>query len=277
MNYSFSTNAAPSVSIDAGAVTARSFSDKLLRSLEYLGFKARSHNAAAACDTVSRVLAEQQKYTLYREMFAEDWNRSKASLYRAGSYARYSERVNELFELVNKRCFPLLEYWNDDPEQEFEQFAITPLNFDLCCEEIDFDGLRISYVAGLLFYFWDDEIWEFFEEKYGLSTGDLPEIAQSPHPNVWNKKQGRKTDAYSKLLRLVDHSTGNPWLDITHCQYPEFFEWNRKTIEWLTESYRTAGKEFKNLEKLDKRIEQNPLQFLSELISFWNYGCLDPA
>lgn len=254
-----------------------SFCDKLLRSLEYLRFKVRSHNAADACDTVSRVLAEQQKYALYREMFPEEWTRSRSSLYQAGTYTRYSERVNELFELVNEKCFPLLEYWHDDPQQEFEQFAIMPLNFDLCCEEIDFDCLRISYVAGLLFYFRDDEIWDFFERKLGLLSKDLPDIARSPHPNIWNEKQNRKARAYSKLLRLVDHSTGNPWLDITHCQYPDFFEWNRKTIEWLTESYRAAGDEFKNLEELDERMEQDPQRFLSELILFWNNGRMAPS
>ena len=88
-------------------LSGRSFGDGLLRSLEYLGFKARSHNVAAACDTVSRVLSEQQKYALYKEMFPEEWKRSSASLYRAGTYTRYSERVNEFFELVNKKCFPL--------------------------------------------------------------------------------------------------------------------------------------------------------------------------
>lgn len=254
----------------------RSFGDRLLRSLEYLGFKARSHNAAAACDTVSRVLSEQQKYVLYKDMFPEEWKRSTSSMYRAGSYTRYSERVNELFELINKKCFPLLEYWYDDPEQEFEQFAIMPLNFDLCCEEIDFESLKISYVAGLIFYFRDDEILEFFEEKFGLLPKDLPEIATSPQPNVWSEKQSPKTRAYSDLLRLVDHSTGNPWLDITHCQYNELFEWDAKTIESLTESYRAAENQFKNLETLDERLEQNPQQFLTELILFWNTGSMAP-
>ena len=257
--------------------SGRSFGDALLRSLEYLGFKARSHNAAAACDTVSRVLSEQEKYALYKEMFPEEWKRSSASLYRAGNYTRYSERVNELFELVNKKCFPLLEYWYDDPEQGFEQFAIMPLNFDLCCEEIDFESMRVSYVAGLLFYFRDDEVLGFLEEKFGVLTKDLPEIARSPNPNVWNKKQTtRKTRAYSKLLKLVDHSTGNPWLDITHCQYPELFEWDRETIELLTNTYRAAGNEFRNLEVLDERLERDPQRFLSELIEFWNTGSVAP-
>ena len=266
-----------SVSIRGSILTTGSFGDRLLRSLEYLGFKARSHNAAAACDTISRILAEQQKYELYKDMFPDEWIRSKASLYRAGNYKLYSERVNELFELVNEKCFPLLDYWNDDPELEFEQFAIMPLNFDLCCEDIDFDSLRVSYVAGLLFYFRDDEVWDFFSEKYGLSARDFPEVARSPHANVWRKKQSTPTKPYSELLKLVDHSTGNPWLDLMHCQYSEMFDWNKETIQFLTQAHQDAAKAFTNLECLDERIDENPRQVLSELISFWNNGCLDPA
>lgn len=273
----YNAAAVRSTPISGKILTTRKFSDRLLRSLEYLGFKARSHNAAAACETVSRILAEQQKYALYKEMFPEEWKLSRASMYRAGTFTRYSERVNELFELVNKRCFPLLEYWHDDPEAEFERFAIPPLNFDLCCEEIDFDSLRISYVAGLLFYLRDDEVWDFFSEKYGMSAQDFPELARSPHPNVWRKKQNAKSRQYSGLLRLVDHSTGNPWLDTTHCQYQDMFEWNKETINWLTKAYQEAGKAFKDLEKLDECIDENPRQVLSELILFWNNGCLGPA
>ncbi len=249
------------------------FGDRLAQSLVYLRFKARSHNAVFACETVSRMVSEQYKYRLYIEMFPEQWKQSRNSLYKAGHFKAYSERTNEFYQLVNDHCFPLLEYWHDDPDQEFDKFAIPPMNFDLCCEEVDFAGLRASYLAGLIFYFSeDDEIWTFFSEKHGVEKEDLPSIKASPHTNVWREKQSAKTKAYCDLIRLVDHSTGNPWLDVTHCQYPEFFEWNRETVDWLTDTYRSANESFRNLEELDKRIEANAKKFLSELISFWNTG-----
>ncbi|MBK6590034.1 MAG: hypothetical protein IPG22_17250 [Acidobacteria bacterium] len=88
-------------------------------------------------ETVSRVVSED-KYRLYIEMFPKAWKQSTKSLYRAGYFKAYSERTNEFFQLVNDKCFPLLEYWHDDPELELERFAIPPMNFDLCCEEVDF-------------------------------------------------------------------------------------------------------------------------------------------
>lgn len=252
------------------------FGDRLHRSLEYLRFKARSHNALVARETVSRLVSEQQKYHLYTDLFPNEWKRSTSSLYRAGHFKAYSERTNEFFQLVNDRCFPLLEYWHDDPDLEIDRFAIPPMNFDLCCEEVDFSGLRVSYLAGLMFYLVeDDEIWTFISEKYGLEKDSVPPIKASPHANVWLEKQNDKTKPYSDLIRLVDHSTGNPWLDVTHCQYPEFFEWNKETIDWLSETFETANQTFRNLEELDERIEQDAQKFLSELISFWNTGKID--
>jgi len=252
--------------------SAKPFGDKLLRSLEYLGFKARNHNAAVACDSISRIVLEQQKYALFREMFPNEWRKSRASFYRAGRYTKYSERANEVFDLVNEKCFPLLGLWHDDPEAEFERFAITPLNLDLCCEEIYYEELRISYAAGLLFYFREDELWEFFSDKLRVSASDFPEINNDPHPNVWKRQRNSDVLAYSELIRLVDHSTGNPWLDSSHCQYSDWYEWDKDTIDGLTEEYRAANKIFERLAELDDRIQSNPKKALTELITFWNEG-----
>ncbi len=253
------------------------FGDRLIRSIEYLRFKARSHNAVIACETVSRVVSEQHKYHLYMNMFPNEWKRSTTSLYKAGHFKAYSERTNEFFQLVNDKCFPLLEYWHDDPDLELDRFAIPPMNFDLCCEEVDFSGLRESYLAGLIFYFAeDDEIWTFFSEKYGIEKKTLPAIKASPHARVWQEEQDTKTKPYRDLIRLVDHSTGNPWLDVTHCQYPEFFEWNKEAIDWLTETYKSANESFRNLENLDEKIAEDAQKFLLELVSFWNTGKINP-
>ncbi len=252
------------------------FGDSLIHSLDYLRFKSRSNDARSACETVLRVVSEQNKYHLYKELFPEDWRRSTKSFYRAGSFKAYSERTNEFFHLVNDRCFPLLEYWHDDPELDLERFAIPPMNFDLCCEEVDFGHLRDSYLAGLMFYYLEeDEIWNYFSEKYGVDKESLPPIKTS-HPNIWKEKHGEKAKPFSDLVRLVNHSTGNPWLDITNCQYPEFFEWDKETVNWLTEAYDAANLYFKNLELLDKKIEEDAQTFLHELISFWNTGKAGP-
>lgn len=245
--------------------------EKLSRSIEYLTYKARSHDAIAAHDYVSAIVSEQQKYVLYKEMFPNEWSRSRTSLYRRGSYEKYSERVNELFHLINDKCFPLLEFAHDDPESEFEHFAIPALNVDLCCEEIYFENLRTSYAAGLIFYF-PDEAWDFLNERFKVSRSSFAEINSDPHPNVWNRKSG---SLLGELLRLIDHSTGNPWLDSNYCKTADWYSWDRETIEELAKEFKAANDVFERLGSLDELIEADPKKMLSALIDFWNNGKLD--
>lgn len=221
---------------------------------------------------------EQKKYKLYKELFPKEWKSSKTSLYRAGKYIHYSERLCEFFELVNEHCFPLLDYAYDDPDSDFEQFAIMPLNIDLCCEDVDFEYMRVSFVAGLIFYdIYTDDVWTFLLQRYGLTKRDLPEINRTSHPKVWRHKQSKETKPYSDLLKLIDHSTGNPWLDISHCDYCEFFEWNKETVEGLAKHYRQADGLFKTMEEVDMRLDTDPKKALTEMISYWNTGSISPA
>ncbi len=245
------------------------FGERLLKSIEYLSFKSRSHNAVAAHDYVSAIISEQEKYALYRELFPEEWSRSLASFYRRGHFVKYSERANELFRLVNEKCFPLLDYWYDDPDSELDNFAIGPLNIGLCCEEIYFENLYLSYAAGLIFYFPDDA-WDFLNYRFHLSASDFPAIKSSPHSNVWD----RDGSLFGHLLRLIDHSTGNPWLDSDCCQMADWYVFNRETIEELSKEYKDALAAFEKLKELDAMIEADPKKMLSALIDFWNNGKL---
>ena len=259
-----------SVRLGSAVSPALDFAERLSKSIGYLTFKVRSHNAIAAHDYVASTVSEQQKHVMYREMFPKEWERSRASLYRRGYYAKYSERVNELFDLVNEKCFPLLEFAYDDPENEFEQFAIPPFNVDLCCEEIYFDNLRVSYAVALIFYFPDDA-WDFINHRFKLSKNEFPAICSDPHPNVWNTVN---CSLLGELLRLVDHSTGNPWLDSNYCQTADWYSWDRETIEELTREYEAANAAFERLGILDEMIEADPKKMLSAFIDFWNNGRL---
>ena len=113
---------------------AEPFGERLHRSIDYLNFKCRCiSNAVEAYRTVEKIIAEQQKYQLFQKFFPDEWANSRTSLFKPGFYENYTERTNELFELVNKNMFPLLSCWNDDSETEFENFYIFSLNLDLCC------------------------------------------------------------------------------------------------------------------------------------------------
>ncbi len=248
------------------------FGERLYKSIAYLDFKSRSANAAAACETIENIIAGQQKYKLFQEVFPEEWESSRTSFYKTGSYTNYSERANELFELINERCFPLFSGWNDDPDAEFERFTIFSMNFDICCDEIYYEDSRVSYLAGLLFYFRDEELWEYFAEMHGVTSSDFPRIKSDPHSSIWTAEKTPENEIYLDLFRLVDHSTGNPWLDTTNCAGSDWFSLDRETINLLTEAYKEANKTFEQLPELDARIQVNPRETLLDLITLWNEG-----
>lgn len=248
------------------------FGEKLGRAIEYLKFRAQNFNAVAAYEWIEKFVAEQQKYRLYQKYFPHEWNDSRASLFKTGYYENYTERTNEFFELVNQHLFPLLSGWNEDPETEFDNFNIFSLNVDFCCEEIEYENLRVSYAMALLFFSGDEELWEFLTSNYHLSKDDFPPINTYAYDKIWKLEKEGRCGLYLNIFEVIDHSTGNPWLDTTNCHYTDDFSWDEKTVELLTKSYREAEKTLQETELLDELIEANPKEILAEMISLWNTG-----
>lgn len=251
------------------------FSEKLVQAIDYVEFKSKNGNAAEACWTIERIVSEGKKFRLFKKLFPVEWRRSKASFVKKGFYEHYSERACEFFALVNEHLFPLFLAWNEDPEAEFDPFMISSLNIDFCCADIDYEYVGIGYVCGLLIFSQYEEIWEFFKQKYNLRQKDLPAINTNFHEKLWHLDKTPEIAPYLNLFGVVDHSTGNPWLDLSNCcQYGETFEWDEKTIEFLAKSYKEALKILEQMEWLDKLIETDPKKHLFNLITLWNDGCL---
>ena len=112
---------------------------------------------------------------------------------------------------------------------------------DFCCEDIEYESLRVSYVAALLFFSGDEEIWEFFTNNYHINKEDFPEINRYSFDKIWSLEKTGRLGLYLTIWEIARHSTGNPWLDSTNCHYNEYFSWDEKTVELLTKSYTEAN------------------------------------
>ena len=252
--------------------SVKPFGEILHRAVEYLKFRARNFNALAATERLEKLVAEQQKYLLFRQIFPDQWQCSQTSLFKTGIYENYTERTNEFFELVNEHLFPLLSGWNEDPETDFEKFNIFSLNVDFCCDEPEYEYLQVSYLAALLLFSQADELWEYFEENYKLNRDGFPEIHRYSFDKIWNLEKTGRLGLYLNVFEVVDHSTGTPWLDNTNCQYYENYSWDEKTVQFLSQSYLEAQEMLQKTELLDALIEANPKEILGEMISLWNTG-----
>ncbi|HRH46626.1 MAG TPA: hypothetical protein PKY82_33590 [Pyrinomonadaceae bacterium] len=250
----------------------RPFDARLRHSIEYLQFRARSFNAVAASETVERFVAEQQKYLLFQTYFPDQWKLTRTSLFKPGFYENYSERTNEFFNLVNDHLFPLLEGWYEDPDSDLDSFNIFSLNVDLCCDELEYEYLQVSYVATLLIFSQDEEIWEYLAKNYRLKKKDFPAINQYAFDKIWDLEKTGRTGLYLNVFEVVDHSTGNPWIDIHNCQYSQNYWWSENTIEFLSRSFRESREMLEKTVLLDKLIEASPREILREMIMLWNTG-----
>ena len=255
----------------------KSYVERIYGAIDYLEFRVRNSNALEACRSIEKIIEEQRKYQLFQKYFPDEWSRSRTSLFKAGAYENYTERANEFFELVNERLFPLLHGWNQDPETDFDNFNIFSLNVDFCCDDIEYEFLRVSYVAALLIFNQDEEIWEFLETGYGINRANFPEINRYSFDKIWSLEKTGRIGLYLNIFEVVDHSTGNPWLDSTNCQYYETYSWDEKTVEILAESYKQAQKMLAETVLLDELIEADTAEILSEMISLWNTGKIPEA
>jgi hypothetical protein len=264
---------AKNFSIDFEKGAEEPFGKKLYQSLEYLDFKARAiTNAVEAYKTIEKIVSEQRNFKLFQKLFPNEWEKSKTSLFKKGYYRKYTEKTNELFELINKNMFPLLSGWNDDPETEFESLYIFSLNLDLCCEEIDYESLRVSYVATLLIFSRDEEAWEYFATKYKIEAEEFPEIHGRSNENIWKMEKTGRQGLFLDIFEIVDHSTGNPWLDTVNCRNDEWFDWNENTVKYLAQSFNKAKDLLDRTRLLDEIFEADPRRTLMEMITFWNDG-----
>lgn len=250
----------------------KSYVERIYGAIDYLEFKVRNSNALEACRSVEKVIREQWKYQLFQKYFPDQWSRSRTSLFKTGAYENYTERANEFFELVNEHLFPLLGGWYEEPDADFENFNIFSLNVDFCCDEPEYEYLQVSFVAALLFFSETEELWEFFTNNYHVKKDDFPEINCYSFDNIWNLKKTGRVGLYLNIFEVVDHSTGNPWIDTTNCQYYENYSWDEKTVQFLSRSYLEAQEMLKKTELLDELIEANPKEILGEMISLWNTG-----
>ena len=126
----------------------------------------------------------------------------------------------------------------------------------------------------LIFFFRDDEIWEFLAANYSITREDFPAVNNLPHDDLWRGERTGKTELYVNLFEIIGHSTQNPWLDTMNCRGGECFAWDEDTILFLTETYKESQRLLEQTVLLDEMIAANPKQVLLDLISLWNDGCL---
>lgn len=254
------------------------FRGRIEQTTAYLRWKASCHTLSDAMCYVASELERERLYALYRELFPKEWKKSAASFRRSEHNEFHTERELEFIELVSNRYFPLCT-WLDWSDFRFDHIPIETVNYDFCCDEIEWQEFRPSLQFAVQAFLWrdtdeTDEGWREMLASFNVPFQVLPAINRTTPPfHFLNaERENPKVRRFLHLIEFIFHDTGNPFVDTTYCQPVELYEWTVENLEKLKADYNAVSEYFSSMASIDEAIEQNARATFRELVSLWNTG-----
>lgn len=258
--------------------TGGNFRGRLEQTVAYLRWKTVCNTLHDAIGYVASELERERLYALYREIFPKEWKKSSASFRQSENNEFHTERELEFIELVSNRYFPL-STWLDWSDFRFDHIPIETVNYDFCCDEIEWQELRPCLQFAIIAFLWrdtddDDEGWREMLASFDVPFKALPEINRAALPfSVLNAgRENPKIRRFLHLIEFIFHDTGNPFIDTTYCQPVELYEWTIENLEKLKSDYNAVSGYFESMASIDEAIERSATATFKELISLWNTG-----
>jgi hypothetical protein len=265
----------------AGDENGGSFRGRLNKTVSYLRWKAACNTLSDAICYVASEVERERLYALYRKVFQKEWKNSKASFHRTGYNDCHTEREIEFIELVNEHYFPLCS-WLDWSDFRFDHIPIESVNYDLCCDEFEWQHFRPCLQFAITAFLWrdtdiSDENWTEMLASFDVRFEDLPQIerATPPFSVLECGRDNPKIQRFLHLIEFIFHDSGNPFIDTTYCQPLDLYEWSLENLEKLKTDYAGAKDYFASMDSLDEDIARcGALSTFKELITIWNTGRL---
>jgi hypothetical protein len=226
--------------------------------------------------------------TLYRHYFPAEFSASTTSesieIIHSGASVLtclYSPKEKEFLKLVDDRLFPFYADHLLDEEEEREDLIYLP-NFGVDWWTIEFEELERGWQL-LLF------ITGSVQRDFGLKVEDYTDqeiraalMTIQDGKVIWdmlNTFSAAKPEPLCYLpiaLDMLDHDTGNIFLDSTDETPAEPLEWSTEDMDFLIEQYKEAGTLNEKAGKLLDWLAASPLH-LMEVILLWNECQQPPA
>lgn len=260
--------------------TGGDFRGRLEKTVAFLNWKAACNTLHDAIGYIGSELERERLYALYQKLFPKEWKKSTASFHRTDSSDYHTERELEFIELVSDRYFPFCT-WLDWSDFRFDHIPIEPVNYDFCCDELEWQEFRPCLQFAIVAFLWrdtdgTDENWRDILASYNVEFEDLPPISRATPPfsvlNAW--RDDPKIRRFLHLIEFIFHDTGNPFVDTTYCQPVDLYEWTEENLEKLKSDYLAVSEYFASMASIDASIERNALATFKELIGIWNTGRL---
>ena len=256
------------------------FRGRLSKTVSYLRWKAACHTLSDAIGYIASELERERLYGLYRKIFPKEWKASGASFQRTGYNDCHTEREIEFIELVNENYFPLCS-WLDWSDFRFDHIPVESVNYDLCCDEYEWQHFRPCLQFAICAFLWrdtdiSDENWTEMLASFEVRFEDLPQIERAtPLFSVLDaERDNPKIRRFIHLIEFIYHDSGNPFIDTTYCQPQDLYEWSQENLEKLKTDYAGVKDYFASMDGIDEDIASNAHSTFKELITIWNTGRL---
>lgn len=260
--------------------TRGNFRGRLGKTVAYLRWKAARNSLSDAIGYIASELEREHLYGLYRKIFPKEWKASGASFQRTGYNDCHTEREIEFIELVNEHYFPLCS-WLDWSDFRFDHIPIESVNYDLCCDEYEWQHFRPCLQFAITAFLWRDtdiadENWTDMLASFDVRYEDLPQIERAtPLFSILDaERDNPKIRRFIHLIEFIFHDSGNPFIDTTYCQPLDLYEWSLENLEKLKTDYAGVKDYFASMDSIDEDIASDARSTFAELISLWNTGHL---
>ncbi len=240
-------------------------------------------NAQLAIEHLREKLAMLELLKLYERFFPSAYRRSKASTTLA-HLTGYSPKEIEFFRLVNRRLFPIADFWDIWEPEELERTFSIPLETEALeasamSDWPPFWKIMFTLANPEAAAEWMREI-DWNELETLLPPGaELPLcVTQGGGVRVnytaFFKAAAEWTPRLRELKLVFEYATqgtNNSFLDVDDemLGYSELPDWSVESLEWLTKEWQAAEAMLKRLHSIRKWLEAKPAR-LARLIALWN-------
>ncbi|MBW4502690.1 MAG: hypothetical protein KME57_24770 [Scytonema hyalinum WJT4-NPBG1] len=206
--------------------------------------------------------------SLYQKLFPEQWSESTTPLNtKTHPNCIYSDREIEFIQLVNSNLFPVEFIDEIEAYEEYENIVILPQKLEWWNETFEDLEMSEKFLLSLMGNGYSLKYWE---EEFGFE----PDYLTSDEDINFQKlvKICKKFKSPIKYLvtslMILDHSTGNIWLDTTY-ETGYWWEWSEENIILLADKWQEATMMLEQFQELADWIEAS-VTHRKKVVTIWN-------
>jgi hypothetical protein len=175
--------------------------------------------------------------SLYQVNFSKEWKNSTSPLFTPSQNSRHSPRELEFFQLIDERLFPI-GLGDADLDERLDFIPFWPEDVDFYLRSID----ELDEGEQFLICLYEPC---YLENSWLIHFGINPNFVAPIEQIDFNKLETLCRQASQPLcylydaMSIIDHSTGNVWLDET-CESYLYLEWSQNNIDILAQDWQKA-------------------------------------